>query len=210
MSSFIWIIGFHRDLRRKLFGTSKRRSWSHSPSRSRSRSRSISPRYRDLDYHHRGHDYRYRDGWRYNGRHDEYDRGSSGRHQRRYSRSRSPTVRRKESSRREDSVERRAKIEQWNSERENQEAKAAGNPTGDQDNVYEENHGHWGIEALEWFVPFLHNDVPPTSPLVHGQFLLGWSHFCSQPSQITVFCAGDLQEEDAVFSTMELGNCYRC
>jgi hypothetical protein len=67
-----------------------------------------------------------------------------------------------------------------------------------------------GIEALEWFVPFLHNDVPPTSPLVHGQFLLGWSHFCSQPSQITVFCAGDLQEEDAVFSTMELGNCYRC
>jgi hypothetical protein len=45
--------------------------------------------------------------------------------------------------------------------------------------VYEENHGHWGIEALEWFVPFLHNDVPPTSPLVHGQFLLGWSHFCN-------------------------------
>ncbi len=51
-------------------------------------------------------------------------------------------MRRKESSRREDSVERRAKIEQWNSERENQEAKAAGKPTGDQDNVYEENHRH--------------------------------------------------------------------
>ncbi|CAM6014168.1 unnamed protein product [Sphagnum balticum] len=140
--NFMHLKKISRDLRKKLFGTSKRRSRSHSPSRSRSRSRSISPRYRDLDYHHRGHDKRYRDGWRYNGRHDEYDRGSSGRHQRRYSRSRSPTVRRKESSRREDSVERRAKIEQWNSERENQEAKAAGNPTGDQDNVYAENHGH--------------------------------------------------------------------
>ncbi|CAM6023607.1 unnamed protein product [Sphagnum balticum] len=143
--NFMHLKKISRDLRKKLFGTSKRHS--HSPSRSRSRS--LSPRHHDFDYRNRGYDHRHREGSRYNGRHDDYSRRDSGRSRRRYSRSRSrsrsPVGRRKESSRREDSVERRAKIEQWNTEREKLQPTGAGNitsnSTGDGDSAYEDHHG---------------------------------------------------------------------
>lgn len=100
-----------RELRRKLYG----RYRGYRFSRSRSRSRSLSPRHRrDRDYDKR--DYRDRD-YRGNGRRskDRYDRDrDSGR--RRHSsprRSRSPVA-----AVREGSQERRARIEQWNRERE--------------------------------------------------------------------------------------------
>jgi splicing factor U2AF subunit len=145
--NFMHLKKISRDLRKKLFGASKRHSHSRSPSRSRSRS--LSPRHRDFDYRNRGYDHRHREGSRYNGRHDDYSRRDSGRSRRRYSRSRSrsrsPAGRRKESSRREDSVERRAKIEQWNTEREKLQPTGAGNitsnSTGDGDSAYEDHHG---------------------------------------------------------------------
>ncbi|CAK7345954.1 unnamed protein product [Dovyalis caffra] len=97
-----------RDLRRKLFG--RYRGYRVS----RSRSRSVSPRRRDRDYDRREKDYRDRD-YRGNGRrHDKYDReGGRKRHgspRRSRTRSRSPV--------RGGSEERRARIEQWNRERE--------------------------------------------------------------------------------------------
>jgi len=145
--NFMHLKKISRDLRKKLFGASKRHSHSRSPSQSRSRS--LSPRHRDFDYRNRGYDHRHREGSRYNGRHDDYSRRDSGRSRRRYSRSRSrsrsPVGRRKESSRREDSVERRAKIEQWNTEREKLQPTGAGNitsnSTGDGDSAYEDHHG---------------------------------------------------------------------
>ncbi|KAH9565787.1 hypothetical protein CY35_04G095300 [Sphagnum magellanicum] len=145
--NFMHLKKISRDLRKKLFGASKRHSHSRSPSRSRSRS--LSPHHRDFDYRNRGYDHRHREGSRYNGRHEDYSRRDSGRSRRRYSRSRSrsrsPVGRRKESSRREDSVERRAKIEQWNTEREKLQPTGAGNitsnSTGDGDSAYEDHHG---------------------------------------------------------------------
>lgn len=104
-----------RELRRKLYG----RYRGYRISRSRSRSRSLSPRHRrDRDYDKR--DYRDRD-YRGNGRRskDRYDRDrDSGRRRhssprRSGSRSRSPVA-----AVREGSEERRARIEQWNRERE--------------------------------------------------------------------------------------------
>ncbi|KAL6176247.1 hypothetical protein ACLB2K_052882 [Fragaria x ananassa] len=105
-----------RELRRKLYG----RYRGFRASRSRSRSRSLSPprHRRDRDYDKR--DYRERD-YRGNGRRskDRYDRdrdngrrrhGSPGRSR---TRSRSPVA-----AVREGSEERRARIEQWNRERE--------------------------------------------------------------------------------------------
>jgi splicing factor U2AF subunit len=93
-----------RDLRRKLFG--RYRGYRVS----RSRSRSVSPRKRERDYDRRERDYRDRDrdrdrDYRGNGRrNDKYDReGGRKRHG-------SPV--------REGSEERRARIEQWNRERE--------------------------------------------------------------------------------------------
>jgi len=92
-----------RDLRRKLFG--RYRGYRVS----RSRSRSVSPRKRERDYDRRERDYRDRDrdrdrDYRGNGRrNDKYDReGGRKRHG-------SPV--------REGSEERRARIEQWNRER---------------------------------------------------------------------------------------------
>jgi len=102
-----------RELRRKLFG----RYRGYRVSRSRSRSRSLSPRHR-RDYR----DYLDRD-YRGNGKRssrDRYERdGSSGRRRhgsprRNGSRSRSPVLGR------EGSEERRARIEQWNREKERQ------------------------------------------------------------------------------------------
>ncbi|KAK9928528.1 hypothetical protein M0R45_025660 [Rubus argutus] len=102
-----------RELRRKLYGRYRGYRFS------RSRSRSLSPRHRrDMDYDKR--DYRDRD-YRGNGRRskDRYDRDrDSGRRRhssprRSRSRSRSPVA-----AVREGSQERRARIEQWNRERE--------------------------------------------------------------------------------------------
>ncbi|KAL5763848.1 hypothetical protein ACOSQ2_016442 [Xanthoceras sorbifolium] len=104
-----------RDLRRELFGRYRSRY-------SRSRSRSRSP------YRHRSHEERSRrhsSGRKYDDR-ELYHESRSRRHRsmspsRRRGRSRSPGVRRNRSPVREVSEERRAKIEQWNREREQQE-----------------------------------------------------------------------------------------
>ncbi|CAK9178268.1 unnamed protein product [Ilex paraguariensis] len=98
-----------RDLRRKLFGRSRRFMGS------RSRSRSVSPHY-GRDYDRRGYrdreDNRGGSGRRSSGeRHGRYDSDSSG-----WRRHGSP--RRSRSPVREGSEERRARIEQWNRERE--------------------------------------------------------------------------------------------
>ncbi|QHO04586.1 hypothetical protein HN51_060764 [Arachis hypogaea] len=110
-----------RELRRKLFGRYRGGGRYHiSRSRSRSRSRSASPRHRrERDYDRRDREKDYRKGSR--DRHDrDRDRGrerdgSGGRRRHgspgRKSRSGSPPAR-------EGSEERRARIEQWNRERE--------------------------------------------------------------------------------------------
>ena len=115
---------YFRELRRKLFGRNRRR-------RSRSRSRSHSP-HRNRGYEERSH------GGRGFGRRDE-ERDHRP-HDRRRPRSRSPGRRGSPGGRRnrspparESSVERRAKIEQWNKEREQ-----AG-PDNKHDNVSSEN-----------------------------------------------------------------------
>ncbi|MCO5591218.1 hypothetical protein L7F22_045199 [Adiantum nelumboides] len=122
--NFMHLMKIGRELKRKLFGTYGR----HGASRSRSRSRSpqsFSPRRDyarrerypiDMSYDSRGHsrsahDYSDYDDWR------SHSRGSS----RGYSpssRRRSPPRHRDRSPVREGSAERRAKIEQWNRERE--------------------------------------------------------------------------------------------
>ncbi|EOA38362.1 hypothetical protein CARUB_v10009885mg [Capsella rubella] len=115
-----------RELRRKLFGR-YRRSYRRG-SRSRSRSRSISPRHkRDYDrrdpphreFSHRDRDrefYRQGSGKRSSERSERQDRdGSRGRRQASPKRGGSP------GGGREGSEERRARIEQWNREREEKE-----------------------------------------------------------------------------------------
>ncbi|GAV65811.1 RRM_1 domain-containing protein/zf-CCCH domain-containing protein [Cephalotus follicularis] len=100
-----------RDLRRKLFGRYRDRGFRGS----RSRSRSLSPRHgrRDYDRRDRDRDSRdrdYRGDWRRSGdRHDRYEREKER-----------DGSRRKYGSppQREGSEERRARIEQWNRERE--------------------------------------------------------------------------------------------
>ncbi|XP_059636307.1 splicing factor U2af small subunit B-like [Cornus florida] len=114
-----------RDLRRKLFGRYRR---SFRGSRSRSRSRSVSPAHHRKDYDRRGGggggEYRdrmefYRGGGgggggggrRSGDRHGRYDNDGGGRR-------RQGSPRRNRSPIREGSEERRARIEQWNRERE--------------------------------------------------------------------------------------------
>ncbi|KAH7512101.1 splicing factor U2af small subunit B [Ziziphus jujuba] len=119
--NFMHLKKISRELRRRLFGRSRRR-------RSRSRSRSHSP-HRNRGYEERPH------GGRGFGRRDDdrdhrsHDRGRRPRSRspgRRFgARSRSPPGsggRRNKSPVRESSVERRAKIEQWNKEREQAES----------------------------------------------------------------------------------------
>ncbi|XP_039799855.1 splicing factor U2af small subunit B-like isoform X2 [Panicum virgatum] len=115
--NFMHVKQIGRDLRRKLYGHSASRRY-----HGRSRSRSPPPQrrgHRDRDDYHRGgggrgrgsrHD-RYDDGGGRGGRPDRYDDG--GRRRRG-----SPPPRRGRSPVRESSEERRAKIEQWNRERE--------------------------------------------------------------------------------------------
>eukprot|EP00252_Welwitschia_mirabilis_P015466 TRINITY_DN33_c1_g4_i2.p1 TRINITY_DN33_c1_g4~~TRINITY_DN33_c1_g4_i2.p1 ORF type:complete len:211 (-),score=33.98 TRINITY_DN33_c1_g4_i2:499-1131(-) len=125
--NFMHLKKISRELRRRLFGRSRRYI--------RSRSRSISPPRRDYD-RYRHYDDRYRHGGRgYDRRYDDDERDRDGYRGRR-TRSRSPVSRRRGRSRsysprrnrspvREGSAERRAKIEQWNREREAQAAAAA-------------------------------------------------------------------------------------
>jgi len=126
--NFMHVKQIGRDLRRKLYGHSASRRY-----HGRSRSRSPPPQrrgHRDRDDYHRDRDDyrrggggggggrgrgsrhdRYDDGGGRGGRHDRYDDG--GRRRRG-----SPPPRRGRSPARESSEERRAKIEQWNRERE--------------------------------------------------------------------------------------------
>lgn len=120
----VWAGSGCRDLRRKLFGYGKK----YHSGRSRSRSRSFSPR-RELDRHDYQYDWRGGRGYdrRYDGRDDrrmEYSdrrmRGAGGGYRPNDHRgSRSPGSRRSRGSPvREGSLERRARIERWNRERE--------------------------------------------------------------------------------------------
>ncbi|CAO2839405.1 unnamed protein product [Amaranthus hypochondriacus] len=111
--NFMHLKKISRELKRQLFGRYRRR---------RSRSRSMSP------YRH-GHGDRSRSGHGYGGGRDD-DRGrrnvdkerrARSRSPRQRGRSRSPGGRRDRSPVRENSEERRAKIEQWNREREKAE-----------------------------------------------------------------------------------------
>ncbi|KAG9155708.1 hypothetical protein Leryth_003977 [Lithospermum erythrorhizon] len=108
--NFMHVKMIGRDLRRKLFGRYKR----FNSRRSRSRSRSLSPRkreHRDRGERDRERDYKRRSG----DRHDRYERDGGGRKRRESprGRSRSPV--------RDGSEERRARIEQWNREKEEKE-----------------------------------------------------------------------------------------
>ncbi|KAG2686484.1 hypothetical protein I3760_09G007500 [Carya illinoinensis] len=123
--NFMHLKKIGKELRRKLFGRNRRR---HSHSRSRSRS---PVRYRGYEEHSRGGRGFGRGGGRgYGRRHDDRDYRYHGRDQRprsrspgrRWEQSRSPGGRRNRSPVRESSAERRAKIEQWNREREHEES----------------------------------------------------------------------------------------
>ncbi|KAL3825822.1 hypothetical protein ACJIZ3_021851 [Penstemon smallii] len=103
--NFMHLKKISRELRQQLFRKSKRRH-------GRSRSRSHSPR-------HRSREDRHGSGRRGEHRHDDRGRRPRSRSpSRRSGRSRSPGGRRNRSPVRENSAERRAKIEQWNRERE--------------------------------------------------------------------------------------------
>ncbi|PPS13585.1 hypothetical protein GOBAR_AA06984 [Gossypium barbadense] len=104
-----------QDLRRQLFGRSKRRR-SHSRSRSPNRRRSS---HDERPHGSRDHSRRYNDRDNYHESRSRRRRSTSPGHRR--GRSRSPGGKRNHSPIREGSEERRAKIEQWNREREQQE-----------------------------------------------------------------------------------------
>ncbi|XP_077241212.1 splicing factor U2af small subunit B-like [Tasmannia lanceolata] len=124
--NFMHLKKISRELRRQLFGRYRRR---HSHSRSRSRS----------PYAHRGYEERSQGGGRgYGrpGRYDERDHHHDDRARRarsrspgrgRKGRSRSPGGKRNRSPVREGSAERRAKIEQWNREKEQAESGSRNN-----------------------------------------------------------------------------------
>ncbi|XP_068659716.1 splicing factor U2af small subunit B-like [Aristolochia californica] len=129
--NFMHLKKISRELRRQLFGRYRRRH-------SRSRSRSHSP------YKHRNYDDRSN---RHSRRYDERDHHDDHRSRRGRSRSpgrgrggpnRSPGGRRNRSPVREGSAERRAKIEQWNREKEQAE-QVNKNSSNNYDNVQSEN-----------------------------------------------------------------------
>ncbi|XXG64945.1 hypothetical protein AAC387_Pa05g2764 [Persea americana] len=125
--NFMHLKKISRELRRQLFGRYRRR---HSRSRSRSRS----------PFRHRSHEERYHGGHGGRGQGRRYDEREHHNDDRRRARSRSPGRGRRGRSRspggrrdrspiREGSAERRAKIEQWNRERELEEAGNKNNST---------------------------------------------------------------------------------
>ncbi|PIM97467.1 U2 snRNP splicing factor, small subunit [Handroanthus impetiginosus] len=137
--NFMHLKRISRELRRQLFGRHRRR---HSRSRSRSRS----------PYRHRSYEERSQGGRSHSRRHDDRDyyESRSRRHRstspgRRRGRSRSPGGRRDRSPIREGSEERRAKIEQWNRERE-EAARASKADAGSKDHRTEDNN-HGRVES---------------------------------------------------------------
>ncbi|KAI4349025.1 hypothetical protein L6164_009679 [Bauhinia variegata] len=118
--NFMHLKKISRELRKRLFGRSRR---GHGRSRSRSRS---PPRHRNDDRSYSGRNSSRRDYDRH-GQHGRGRLGRSGSPRRRGRRSRSPV--------RESSAERRAKIEQWNREKEQGES---GNKHDRNDNDYEQ------------------------------------------------------------------------
>ncbi|KAL8484412.1 hypothetical protein ACS0TY_026910 [Phlomoides rotata] len=141
--NFMHLKRISRELRRQLFGRNRRRH-------SRSRSRSRSP-YRHRSYDdHRSHGSRSR---RYDDR-DYYEsqsrrhRSTSESHRRGRSRSRSPGGRRDRSPIRGGSEERRAKIEQWNREKEEAERASKAN-AGGEDRRSENNSGDQNRSGAE-------------------------------------------------------------
>ncbi|KAK4255199.1 hypothetical protein QN277_008225 [Acacia crassicarpa] len=112
--NFMHLKRISRELRHQLFGRHHRRhsrSRSRSPYRHRSHEershRSHSRRHDERDYHHESRSRKHR--------------SVSPRHRRGRSRSQSPTGRKNHSPERDSSEERRARIEQWNREKEEQE-----------------------------------------------------------------------------------------
>ncbi|KAF7804339.1 splicing factor U2af small subunit B-like [Senna tora] len=131
--NFMHLKKISRELRKRLFGRSRRY---HDRSRSRSRS---PPRHRNHDERsHSGRNSGRRDSDRHHGHHGGRGRWPRSRSpRRREKRSRSPGGRDR-SPIRESSAERRAKIEQWNKERELEES---GNKNNRNDNDYEQETG---------------------------------------------------------------------
>ncbi|XP_010243574.1 PREDICTED: splicing factor U2af small subunit B-like [Nelumbo nucifera] len=145
--NFMHLKMISRELRRKLFGRYRRR---HSRSRSRSPNK------------HRNYEERSHGGRGFGRRHDNRDHhypDNRGRRPRSRSpgwkrgRSRSPGGRRNRSPVREGSAERRAKIEQWNREREQAEAGNKDNiesaPNNNESNGYDENGGEYYNEQQQ-------------------------------------------------------------
>lgn len=117
--NFMHVKKINKDLRRKLFGRFRRFRGGRSRSRSRSLSPLPPPPPRSRRYDDRGNGRRY----------DDRDYRSSDRDERRggVRRTRSRSPRRNRSPVRDGSVERRARIEQWNREREEQDPSFAYN-----------------------------------------------------------------------------------
>ncbi|XP_021278851.1 splicing factor U2af small subunit B-like [Herrania umbratica] len=143
--NFMHLKTISRELRRQLFGRYRRRR-SHSRSRSPPRHRGS---HEERSHGGRGHSRRYDDRDHYHESRSKRHRSTSPGHRR--GRSRSPGGRRNRSPVREGSEERRAKIEQWNHEREQENANkvdndAANNNNENGDNGYAKNddkyYGH--------------------------------------------------------------------
>lgn len=138
--NFMHLKRIGRELRRQLFGRYRRR-------RSRSRSRSPS-RHRSYDHGRSHSSRRYDDRDSYHESRSKRRRSTSPGHRR--GRSRSPGGRRDRSPAREGSEERRAKIEQWNREKEEADrAKAQSDTANDNQGYYmgsvpngEQNYGY--------------------------------------------------------------------
>ncbi|KAJ0616760.1 putative transcription factor C3H family [Helianthus annuus] len=135
--NFMHLKKIGRELRRQLFGRYRRR---HSRSRSRSRSPYRHRSYEERGHGSRGHSRRYDDRDRdYDRERDYYHESRSRRHRstsplHRRERSRSSEGRKHLSPVREGSEERRAKIEQWNRQREQakvNEVNGSGNNSND-------------------------------------------------------------------------------
>ncbi|XP_021899111.1 splicing factor U2af small subunit B-like [Carica papaya] len=133
--NFMHLKRISRELRRQLFGRYRRRR-SRSRSRSPNRHRSHEERSHGRHGHSRRYDDREHNHQSWGGRH----RSTSPGHRR--ERSRSPGGRRNRSPVREGSEERRAKIEQWNREREQQEITAKANTDSGNDNHESGSNGY--------------------------------------------------------------------
>ncbi|XAR69700.1 hypothetical protein NMG60_11001400 [Bertholletia excelsa] len=141
--NFMHLKKISRELRRQLFGRGRRRH-SRSPPRHRN--------YEERPFGGRGYGRRGDDR-----EHRHHDRGRRPRSRspgRRGGRSRSPGERRNRSPVRESSAERRAKIEQWNREREQEEA------TNKSDNAYDDNGNNSKADAGENYSDPHHEQQP--------------------------------------------------